>query len=110
VPLAHSPLGRHMSDILVLQVVVIACGTVLIVTSTRVLTRYLERRRRSPSSSDAAALGLAERLQRIEQTVEATAIEVERISEANRFMAKLLAERSAPAVPASRPERVITPH
>jgi hypothetical protein len=99
-----------MSDILVLQVVVIACGTVLIVTGTRALTRYLERRRRSPSPTDAIDSRLAARLERIEQTVEATAIEVERISEANRFMAKLLAERSAPAVPANRPERVITPH
>jgi hypothetical protein len=37
-------------------------------------------------------------------------LEVERISEANRFMAKLLAERAEAANTASRPERVITPH
>jgi hypothetical protein len=42
--------------------------------------------------------------------VEATAVEVERISEANRFMAKLLVERAGAANTASRPERVITPH
>jgi hypothetical protein len=50
-------------------------------------------------------------LHRIEIAVEATAVEVERISEANRFMAKLLADRTVPggALP-RQPERVITPH
>lgn len=33
---------------------------------------------------------------RIEQIVETTAVEVERVSEAQRFTAKVLAERSAP--------------
>jgi hypothetical protein len=53
---------------------------------------------------------LYERLERIEVAVDATAIEVERISEANRFMAKLLSDRVAAVSTASRPERVITPH
>ena len=52
-----------------------------------------------------------ERLDRIEMMVETTAIEVERIAEANRFMAKLLSERNATVIPpAKSPERVITPH
>ena len=54
---------------------------------------------------------------RLEQAVDAMAIEVERITEGQRFMTKLLAERVAaeraprerPALPASEP-RVITPH
>jgi hypothetical protein len=58
----------------------------------------------------ASADGLTDRLERIEQTVEATAIEVERISEANRFMAKLLADRAEPGRPLVKPERVIAPH
>jgi hypothetical protein len=33
-----------------------------------------------------------------------------RLAEANRFIAKLLAEREGTAKLASRPERVITPH
>jgi hypothetical protein len=72
------------------------------------LKRFLElrheRRLRAPDD------GLAERLRRIEMTVEATALEVERVSEANRFMAKLLAERAGLVIPPARPERVITPH
>ena len=54
--------------------------------------------------------GLSDRRERIELTVEATAVEVERIAEANRFMSNLLAERSDPPMPTTRPERVITPH
>src|SRR6476660_8650976 len=97
-----------MSDILVLQALVIVCGTAAFVASLRFLRRYLELKHehRVPRSLD----GLSERLERIELTVEATAVEVERISEANRFMSKLLAERSVPPNPAPRPERVITPH
>jgi hypothetical protein len=43
-------------------------------------------------------------------TVEATAVEVERIAEANRFVAKLLVDRAGPLPAMSKPERVITPH
>ena len=48
---------------------------------------------------------------RLEQAVEAMALEVERIAEGQRFVTKLLAERAAekaPALPA--PPRVVTPH
>ena len=41
------------------------------------------------------------RLERIEQGVEAIAIEVERISEAQRFSAKLMAEMQKNALPAA---------
>jgi hypothetical protein len=40
------------------------------------------------------------RLERMEQAIEAVAIEVERISEGQRFTTKLLAERSVSAPPA----------
>ncbi|HEX2781519.1 MAG TPA: hypothetical protein VHM30_18590 [Gemmatimonadaceae bacterium] len=48
---------------------------------------------------------------RLENAVDAIALEVERIAEGQRFVTKLLAERTAnerPALPS--PERVITPH
>ncbi|MBI2409311.1 MAG: hypothetical protein HYV19_13525 [Gemmatimonadetes bacterium] len=44
----------------------------------------------------------AERLARIEAAVESIAVEVERISEAQRFTTKLLAERSASPHPEER--------
>jgi hypothetical protein len=54
---------------------------------------------------------------RLEQAVDAMAIEIERITEGQRFMTRLLAERTAaeraprerPVLPASEP-RIITPH
>ncbi len=51
-----------------------------------------------------------DRFRHLEQAVDAIAVEVERISEGQRFTTKLLAERLE-APPAPRvPERVITPH
>lgn len=54
---------------------------------------------------------LAARLARIEQIVEITAVEVERVAEAQRFVARALSEQSAVRPPERRgPERVVTPH
>ena len=51
---------------------------------------------------------LVGRLKRIEQIVGATAIEVERVAEAQRFVAKHFALQDNPV--GRMPERVITPH
>ena len=88
------------------------CATVAIVAINRNFSRNAElkhERRRERPDNDIS--DITDRLHRIEMAVEATALEVERISEANRFMAKLLAERAGLGIPASKPaERVITPH
>jgi hypothetical protein len=97
-----------MSEIVTLQAIVLVCGTIAFVASLQFLRRFLELRRERPLPAPVDET--VERLERIELAVEATAIEVERISEANRFMAKLLADRGEAVNPASRPERVITPH
>ena len=99
---------QAMSESVFLAAISLVCGTVVVLGSLRFLRRYLELKheQRVPLAIN----GLGERLERIESAVESTAIEVERISEANRFMAKLLAERAGPTSPSSRPERVITPH
>ena len=98
-----------MTDILTIQVTTIAATTAVVVASLFVLSRYLQGRQRqmSPTAPDAELLA---RLERIEQVVESTAVEVERISEANRFMAKLLSERAAVPIPAAPPGRTTTPH
>jgi hypothetical protein len=66
------------------------------------------------SSGRTAALppidDVSTRLERIEQIVDSTAVEVQRVSEANRFLSKLLAERAGVPNPAAAPPRVITPH
>jgi hypothetical protein len=89
-------------------IAVVAFGTTL-----RFVLRLIElRQERMRHSPPEAFTALAQRLDRIENAVDTTALEVERIAEANRFMAKLLAERSAapPPPPPARSERVITPH
>src|SRR3712207_5791263 len=45
---------------------------------------------------------LEARLARIEQIVEVTAVEVERVSEAQRWVARQIAEQETPRLPASR--------
>lgn len=97
-----------MSEATFLAALSIFCGSVVLVSSLAFINRLLDRRHErtlaSPSESDPG------RLDRIERAVETTALEVERISEASRFMSKLLAERSIATGLAGRSERVITPH
>src|ERR1041385_5924599 len=93
--------------IVVLSVVSLAA----LVASLRFLRRHLEMKQERLLRAAPAELGdVAARLERIEATVETTALEVERIAEANRFMAKLLADANRPIVQPPRPERVVTPH
>jgi hypothetical protein len=50
------------------------------------------------------------RLERLQQSVDSIAIEVERVAEAQRFSARLLAEQKQLFERHRLPERVITPH
>lgn len=55
-------------------------------------------RRRSPASGSSVSLDeIARQIAALQQTVDATAIEVERLGEAQRFVTKVLAGRSDPA-------------
>lgn len=59
----------------------------------------------------APAPGGDARFDRLEQAVETIAVEIERMSEGQRFVSRLLAERSAQGPEAgARPARVTTPH
>ena len=97
-----------MSESVFLLALTIIFGTFAFLGSLRFLSRWLDIRqsRRAPIAIE----GLQERLDRIEAAVEATALEVERMSEANRFIAKLLSERGETTKLPAPPERVITPH
>ena len=92
---------------LTFYIALFVCGTIAFVASLRLLRRVVELKHER--SLSASMTELREHLERIESAVDATALEVERVSEANRFVAKLLADRSSVPLP-SRPERVITPH
>lgn len=100
-----------MSEVMLFQCTVIVCGTTALIASLGVLRRYLELRSDRPAipAPDAVA-ALHHRLARMEEIAEVTALEVERLSETNRYMARLLSERAGVPLPASRPERVVTPH
>ena len=99
-----------MSEFLIpAQIAAVAAGTTAFWVVVRAFGRAL--RLRPTRNTPVEGSDTAERLARIEQLVETTAIEIERIGEANRFLAKLLAERVPVQVPRmDRPERVNTPH
>lgn len=68
------------------------------------LARAMARRLEGGTPSAPPSLqGLEDRLDRIERSVEAIALEVERVSEGQRFVTKLLAEKAAPPLPPARP-------
>ena len=71
------------------------------------IARAYARRLDAEAKNPRLPMEVTGRLERIEQSLEAVAIEVERISEGQRFTTKLLSERTAapPAVGSSPPGR-----
>jgi hypothetical protein len=78
------------------------------------LKMYLTHREkmRALSMSKQGVEASDQRLERVEQAVESIAIEIERVSEGQRFVTKLLSERAQlkPDVLPVLPRRVDTPH
>ena len=71
------------------------------------LSKAIWRRSNRPAIPAAAMTETAQRLERLESSVDAIAIEVERISEGQRFVTKLLSEgHAAPALGAGSPATV----
>lgn len=70
------------------------------------LARAWARRLDQRGAGASTPADVTQRLERIEQAVEAIAVEVERVSEGQRFSARLLSERLPDALPASGAERV----
>ena len=81
--------------------------TVIVVTLGFPLVRAWVRRLERTPVVQPGDTARDERLERIEHAVEAMALEVERISEGQRFVTRLLAEREAPR--AMLPERHESP-
>jgi hypothetical protein len=67
-------------------------GTIMTVTAMALVSRHLMHRRQQSNALPSDEV--LRRLERIEQIVDTTAIEVERLAESNRFVAKLLAQRT----------------
>ena len=91
-----------------MDLVVIMSGIVTVaigVPIVRAFARNIERR--GLTSEDSREI--RDRLQSIELAVDAIAVEVERIAEAQRFSTRLLSERasSPPAIEAGRPAQAV---
>ena len=82
-------------------------SSMVLFASYRIIMRWLDRKRIAPSPDLRA---LEDRLTRIEQIVESTAIEVERVAEGQRFTTKVLVERSGELPQPRSQGRVVTPH
>jgi hypothetical protein len=91
IPSSHDgPTPRQEKMLFAGFVIVVIAAVIIFQPIVRALARRLEGRRH-PGAID---VGSAERLQRIEQAVDAMAIEIERISEGQRFTTKLLSARA----------------
>ena len=70
----------------------LVCSVPIIITAMVLVSRHVALRRQTQRTVQSDEI--ARRLERIDQAVDAIAIEVERLSESNRFVVKLLAEKS----------------
>jgi hypothetical protein len=71
----------------------IALVGVAVLSCTQIALKLIDRRKSGPSTGELT--GIEHRLERIEQAIDAMSVEVERISEGQRFTSKLLADRVA---------------
>lgn len=83
----------------VIAVIAIISGTAMAIV--KMVLSHRARLTGGPARQELAAI--EERLTRIEQAVDAIAVETERISEAQRFTTRLLAERNQAETGAGRP-------
>jgi hypothetical protein len=75
-----------------LSALALVCSVPVLISAMILIARHVSQRRLSLGSTESA--DIISRLERIEQTIDASALELERIAEGNRFVAKLLAEKS----------------
>ena len=99
---------KIVSDILVFagSMAVLGCLTGVIITYLKFGSRKVAPREMTGRLDE-----IVERLTRLENSVDATALEVERVAEGQRFTTKLLADRNGATAFADRPRGgSTTPH
>lgn len=96
----------------ILQELMVFVGLMALLGSlTKIILSIINRRRIPANSAGTPVLDdIAHRLARIEQAVDATSVEVERISEAQRFTTKLLVEKGHQSAPEGSRAKAVTPH
>jgi hypothetical protein len=98
-----------MTESMLTDLLTFLFGVGCLVAFTRVVSAFFNRKRPTAPAQDTTALEA--RLSRIEQIVESTAIEVERVTESQRFMVNVFSQRPPEPAPLPRPgSRVTTPH
>lgn len=93
------------TDLLVFVGLMAVLGTVAKVTLV-----LIQARRHRSDPSNASLQQIAQQLEALQQAVDATSIEVERLGEGQRFTTRLLAERQDVSERKRVAERVVTPH
>ncbi|MEO6446965.1 MAG: hypothetical protein ABIZ91_15680 [Gemmatimonadaceae bacterium] len=83
----------------------ILMGGFFIISVVTSIGRIFGRRRNPASLAEAGLAQIDQRLDRMEQAIDAMSVEMERVSEAQRFTAKLLTERSSERASERAPER-----
>jgi hypothetical protein len=81
---------------------ILAIATAPIIAIGLPIARAYARRVESGATRATVPGDVTARLERMEQAIDSIAVEVERISEGQRFTTKLLAERVPPATPPER--------
>jgi hypothetical protein len=89
-----------VSDAVSFIVVISIVATTIIIVS---VARIFANRPRGESSEDVAAL--EDRMARVEQTVEALAVDSNRLIDGQRYLSQLLTDRSGAAQPVGRIDR-----
>ena len=106
---SRPPSGSDVADVLT-----VVGGTIIMVVAAVLVVRFASRIRKGRRPAQPALAESTQRLERMEQALDAVAIEVERISEGQRFVTRLLSEGSRmpslaggkkEAEPARTPER-----
>jgi hypothetical protein len=98
IPTNHGPTPRQEKMLFGGFVIAVLAAVVIFYPIMRALARRLEGAGRKATLDT----GSAERLQRIEQALDAMAIEIERISEGQRFTTRLLMNRAESSEPVRR--------
>ena len=99
-----------MSNELIEELMIFAGLMATLGSITKIFLAVINRRRAVTGAAVPALEEISQRLGRMEQALDATAVEVERISEAQRFTTKLLVERGHQAPVENARARVVTPH
>ena len=87
------PILAHLAE----EGMVFVVGVIAVIGASAVaVARTTARRNTMPDVSRHRLDEISERLNQLQMTIDASAIEIERISEGQRFTTKLLAERVAP--------------